>query len=343
MGKFITCLSLLLFFGIFIASPQIPDGYYSSTQGLNGIDLQWELYNIIKDHKQFPYTSTSTDVWDILKETDRDTINPNNVICIYSGLSVNAAQEYNGGNGWTREHVWAKSRGDFGTEIGAGTDVHHLRPSINDINTARSNRWFAECNVPVYYNNKPIGSYTDNVRYVWKPRDEVKGDIARMIFYMATRYKGKNNEPNLTIIDYLPVDNYTNEPVHALLSDLLLWHNQDPVNEWERNRNNVIYSYQKNRNPFIDHPEFVERIWGSTNVKQIEKNSPQIYPNPANTTLNIDGNYNNISIYNNTGKLVYTAKVVSNVVDLSQVENGVYIVMLKSDNKFFTSKLVIIK
>lgn len=139
---------------------QIPEGYYNSTEGLFGEDLQWELYSIIKDHKEFPYTSSTTDVWDILKETDKDTLNPENVILIYSGLSVNAAQEYNNGNGWTREHVWAKSRGDFGTEPGAGTDVHHLRPENDNINSARSNRWFANCSEPIYYNNQPTGSCT---------------------------------------------------------------------------------------------------------------------------------------------------------------------------------------
>ena len=84
-----------------------------------------------------------------------------------------------------------------------------------------------------------------------------------MIFYMATRYEGENGEPDLEIVDYLPSSNNTTEPIFAKLSDLIAWHLADPVDEFEMNRNNVIYSYQGNRNPFIDHPEYVTMIWNN--------------------------------------------------------------------------------
>lgn len=244
---------------------QIPDGYYSSAQGKTGDELKSALNEIISDHIEFPYTSSSTDVWDILKETDRDPINPDNVILIYTGWSVNGEQEYNNGDGWSREHVWAKSRGDFGNFEGPGTDVHALRPCDITVNSDRGNRWFANCEEPHLYEGQPTGNYFSTSDWVWEPREEVKGDVARMIFYMATRYEGKNGELDLEVIDYLPANNFTNEPVHAKLSDLVKWHNEDPVDDWERNRNNIIYeSYQKNRNPFIDHPEFVDKIFGPT-------------------------------------------------------------------------------
>ena len=101
-----------------ITHSQIPFGYYDAVQGLTGPQLKTALYNIIKGHTEYPYTDGSTDVWDILKETDKDTANPDNVILLYTGWSVNAAQEYNSATGWSREHVWAKSRGDFGTASG---------------------------------------------------------------------------------------------------------------------------------------------------------------------------------------------------------------------------------
>ncbi len=260
MNKY--ALGLILGLITTMVQAQVPSGYYTPANGLSGESLKTALYHIIKGHTQFPYTSASTDVWDILKETDRDPANSANVILLYSGLSVNAAQEYNNGNGWTREHVWAKSRGDFGTETGTGTDVHNLRPENDPINTARNNRWFAECSDMVYYNGVPTGSYTSSSAWIWKPRDAVKGDVARMIFYMATRYEGENGELDLEVIDYIPTDNYTTAPIHAKLQDLLLWHYQDPVDNFERNRNEVIYKYQMNRNPFIDHPEYVNAIWG---------------------------------------------------------------------------------
>ena len=246
-----------LFFG------QIPNGYYDDAQGLTGEVLKTELNNIIKDHTEFPYTSSATDVWDILKETDKDPNNPNNVILLYSGWSKNGEEEYDGGNGWNREHVWAKSHGDFGNTIGPGTDVHALRPCDVSVNSARSNRWFAECSTEYIDGDGATGCYTSSTEWVWKPNNNVKGDVARMIFYMATRYEGEGMEPDLQIIDYLPSNNNTSDPVHAKLSDLLLWHVQDPVDDWERNRNNIIYyDYQNNRNPFIDQPEFAELIWG---------------------------------------------------------------------------------
>lgn len=254
---------------------QIPQGYYDSAQGFTGDTLKTALNLIIKDHTQFPYTSSGTDVWDILKETDRDTLNANNVLLIYSGWSVNAAQEFNGGSGWSREHIWAKSRGDFGTAIGPGTDVHALRPCDVSVNSARNNRWFAECSTEYIDGNGATGSYTSSSQWVWKPNDNVKGDVARMIFYMATRYEGANGEPDLEVIDSIPSDNFTNDPIHAKLSDLYQWHLDDPVDDWERNRNDIIYySYQNNRNPFIDHPEYATLIWGMyLDLDQIEFDS----------------------------------------------------------------------
>ena len=251
------------FYGSFVFG-QIPNGYYNTAQGFTGSALKTKLNTIIKDHVEFPYTSNAIDVWDILKETDKDPNNPNNVILLYSGWSTNGEEEYNGGNGWNREHVWAKSHGNFGNSEGAGTDVHALRPCDISINSARNNRWFGECSTEYIDGDGPTGCYTSTTDWVWKPNENVKGDVARMIFYMATRYEGEGIEPDLQIIDYLPSNNNTSDPVHAKLSELLLWHMEDPVDNWERNRNNIIYyDYQSNRNPFIDHPEFAELIWGN--------------------------------------------------------------------------------
>src|SRR5690554_4873973 len=240
---------------------QVPTGYYDSADGLDGENLKTALNNIIKGHTKFSYSA----VWDILQETDKDPNNPNNVILIYTGESVNGPQTYNNGSGWNREHVWAKSRGNFGTAQGPGTDVHHLRPSNISVNSARGNRWFGNATTPHMLNGTPTGNYFDNNEHLWQPRDEVKGDVARMIFYMATRYEGQNGEPDLEVIDYLPANDNTSDPVHARLADLMQWHLEDPVDDWERNRNNIIYyNYQENRNPFIDHPNYVELIWGET-------------------------------------------------------------------------------
>ena len=146
-------LSFLVFIFSFTIYGQIPVGYYDTADGLSDDDLKTALYNIIKGHTEYPYTDSGTDVWDILKESDRDINNSDNVILFYTGWSVDAAQEYNSGSGWSREHVWAKSRGDFGTSLGPGTDCHHLRPADISVNSARNNRWFNYCSEPCWNSN----------------------------------------------------------------------------------------------------------------------------------------------------------------------------------------------
>jgi endonuclease I len=92
----------------------------------------------------------------------------------------------------------------------------------------------------------------------WEPRDEVKGDVARTAFYMAVRYEGGHGEPDLQLVDRTG----TQSVFLGKLCTLLEWHHSDPVSGDEQRRNAVIYAVQGNRNPFIDHPEWVRSIWG---------------------------------------------------------------------------------
>ncbi|WP_020527955.1 endonuclease I family protein [Flexithrix dorotheae] len=243
--------------------PFVYSGYYEAINGLTGEALKDKLNDLIQDHKTFTYRN----VYNILKELDRDPNNPENIIGIYSNFSISAEAGYADGQGWNREHVWAKSYGDFGTAPGAGTDLHHLRASDVSTNSARNNRTFDEAE-DIYIDADGIksgetGSYTSDAAWVWEPRNEVKGDVARMIFYMAVRYEGENNEPDLEVVDYIP-SRGSKEPLHGKLSTLIRWHQEDPVSENEKRRNDLIYEkYQGNRNPFIDHPELVGKIWGN--------------------------------------------------------------------------------
>ncbi|MEN8123056.1 MAG: endonuclease [Bacteroidota bacterium] len=348
--RFFIIFSFILFQLTNSIIAQIPKGYYTGTESLGGEELKTALYNIIKGHTEFPYTSASTDVWDILKKTDQDTINSENVILLYSGWSVNAAQEWNNDNGWNREHVWAKSHGDFGTELGAGTDVHALRPCDISINTARWNYDFA-IGGEIYVD--PEGTtecrLTSNS---WEPRDIVKGDVARMIFYMATRYEGENFEPDLEIVDY--VDSSPGfQPLHGKLSDLYEWHKNDPVSDWERNRNDIIYDqYQGNRNPFIDHPEFAEKIWGhlvSTNTIDIDQEI-SVFPNPCHNQIQVELDNRKtrvkttkVQIINIYGKLVKNILASSSVINItcSDLTTGVYILkIIYPDNSVYRKLLI---
>ena len=235
----------------------IPDGYYSGTENLSGEALKARLNDIIQDHREYSYTASTTDTWDILKETDRALDNPDHVQLLYTDRTRDAAGEYDHGRGWTREHVWAKSHGDFGTSRGAGTDVHHLRPVDASVNSARNNKDFDTGGSEYFDQGYPSGNFGDEDS--WEPRDEVKGDVARMIFYMVIRYEGEDGEPDLELVER--VNTYP-AAEHGRLSTLLEWHELDPVNAWERRRNDIIYEqFQGNRNPFIDHPEYAALIW----------------------------------------------------------------------------------
>ena len=335
---------------------QIPTGYYNGTESLSGSDLKNALYNIINGHIEFPYTSSGTDVWDILKQTDKDPNNSNNVIFIHTGWSVNADQEYNDAKGWSREHVWAKSHGDFGTEIGAGTDVHALRPCDISVNEARSNHDFAnggEIYVDVGNDNTSGTTGCKRTSNSWEPRDAIKGDIARMIFYMAVRYEGENDEPDLELVDYVNSSPYK-EPFHGKVSDLIEWHINDPVDDWEKNRNNIIYNdFQQNRNPFIDHPEFVSKIWAeivSINKIKAKTDIINIYPNPVKDTFNIEFfdckfKPDNVVLLDICGKIIKKIKFTDKKISIStnNLQKGTYLVRIYFLNRIPYNKLIFVK
>lgn len=225
-------------------------GYYDKAKGKTGYELKAILNDIIDNHRQLSYSQ----VWEALRDTDEDPNNPSNVILLYTGRSQSKYKNGGGVNDWNREHVWAKSHGNFGTSKGAGTDLHHLRPTDVTVNSSRSNKNFDDS---LYRHKEAVECFYDDDSF--EPRDEVKGDVARMIFYMATRYEGEHGELDLEVVDYI---NDTKSPFFGKLSTLLKWNKQDPVSEFERVRNDKIYkNWQGNRNPFIDHPEWVDEIW----------------------------------------------------------------------------------
>ncbi|MCS0788858.1 endonuclease [Cytobacillus firmus] len=227
-----------------------PGGYYDAANGKTGEALKTSLHTIIDDHTEISYSN----VWEALRETDEDPANPNNVILLYTGRSQGKFTNGSGVNDWNREHVWAKSHGDFGTAMGAGTDLHHLRPTDASVNSSRGNLDFDDGGTQ---HSEAMGNYYDSDS--WEPRDAVKGDVARMLFYMAVRYEGDSGEVDLELNNLV---NNGSAPYHGKMSVLLEWHKEDPVDDNERRRNEIIYSdYQHNRNPFIDHPEWASAIW----------------------------------------------------------------------------------
>ncbi|WP_369169548.1 endonuclease I family protein [Streptomyces sp. R28] len=226
------------------------DTYYADAIGKSGTALKDSLHTIISDQTKISYSA----VWNALKAADQDPNNSSNVILLYSGAS--RSKSLNGGDvgDWNREHTWAKSHGDFGEGTGPGTDLHHLRACDVTINSTRGNLDFDNGGSTVTNGG---GSLVDSDSF--QPRAADKGDVARMILYMAVRYEGDDGfadlEPNEK------VGNGSN-PFMGKLAILKQWNEQDPPSAFEERRNQVIYdTYQHNRNPFIDHPEWVEAIW----------------------------------------------------------------------------------
>ncbi len=250
--------------------------YYSGAIGLSGDELKLALHDIIDGHIALSYS----EVWDALCRTDEDPDNADHVILLYTGWSVPEDANASGSSldtEWNREHTWAKTYGDFGTVSGPGTDLHHLRPTDVSVNSARGSLMFDnadEDNGVEYVDDSYY--YDDGVDYAtgcyydsnsWEPRDEVKGDVARMLFYMAVRYEGDSDD------DYgydLELAEYCDESgLHGKLSTLLEWNSEDPVSDWERTRNDSIYAIQGNRNPFIDNQDWVDEIdWASYSTSE---------------------------------------------------------------------------
>lgn len=233
-----------------VSSDAAVDAYYAAAEGKTGAALKTALHTIIKTQSKVTYDG----VWNALKVTDQDPANSNNVILVYSGRSQSKSTNGGGVNDWNREHVWAKSHGDFGTATGPGTDLHHLRPEDVTVNSTRGNKDFDKGGSPV---SEASGSFTDSDSF--EPRNAVKGDVARMLLYMAVRYDSGDGFADLEMNDKV---NNGSAPAMGRLSVLKQWNLQDPPDAFEQRRNQVIYdTYQHNRNPFIDHPEWVNSIW----------------------------------------------------------------------------------
>lgn len=259
-----------------LAPIQSMDGYTDGNYYLNALTAQGSelatfrsalITDISKNQKQLSYS----EVWTALTHTDEDPNNANNLILIYKGVSIpknhNAStrppdvttEEFN--NYWNREHVWAKSHGFPNTSQRGYTDIHHLRPADMTINSARGNKGFDEGGVP---NSESPENYADTNS--WQPLAAVRGDVARMLFYMDVRYDtgtDNTNMPDLVIVD---LEETTAETIngiatHSKLCTLVKWNYDDPVDDFERKRNDTIYQYQGNRNPFIDHNEWVDVIY----------------------------------------------------------------------------------
>ncbi|UWY27968.1 endonuclease [Flavobacterium sp. TR2] len=263
---------LLLLFLTTLGFAQIPSGYYSTATG-TGYTLKTQLYNIIKGHTDNGYaglyTTYQTSDVDNFYENDGTVLdmyseNPSGTDPYnYSTGSTQRCGNYAAeGDCYNREHIIPQSV--FNEQSPMVADAHFITPTDGKVNGMRSNYPHGNVSSATYtsQNGSKLGSsaVSGYSGTVFEPINDFKGDIARMYFYFATRYEN-------TVAGYsYAMFNGTSNQVFttAFLNVLLAWHAQDPVSAREIARNNAVYARQNNRNPFIDHPEYVNQIWGGT-------------------------------------------------------------------------------
>lgn len=239
----------------------IPDGYYDNASGLSGTALKAALHGIIDGHTSLSYTP---DVWEAFQTTD---LKANGKIWdIYSNYEYTYGTDQNSGStpgsegiDYNREHSWPQSFFNRATPM--VTDLFHVYPSDTYVNGKRSNYPYGEVSSASYTstNGSKLGTAQSGLGYtgtVFEPADEYKGDFARTYFYMATRYYTEDGSwSNWAMSDGVELKEWA-------ITMLLQWHYADTISAKEINRNNAIYALQHNRNPFIDHSEYVSYIWG---------------------------------------------------------------------------------
>ncbi len=325
-----------------------PSGYYDSLNGKADLELRQALQDIIAN-PDIVRAHTYSDITDILKEADLNPANSNQVWLLYTeqGRAKLDFQTTSSNVGkWNREHTFPRSHADYNDidadDIADGIDVywetkadslrhgnsdaHALRAADGPENTIRNNRFYGEYEGPA----GTFGSF--------------RGDVARSVLFMEIRYNG------LEVVNGFPE---LRQGKTGDLATLLEWHRNDPPDDFEMNRNNVIYNWQKNRNPFIDEPDLVEFIWGNNvgepwqaplGVEDYLLNaSEKLYPNPVEDKLYISGidKEYKVVVFSTEGRLLKEALVKNNSYFNMDFTSGLYLIKITTKNKVVTRKVII--
>lgn len=313
-------LAFLLLSTLAYADP--PPGYYDPAAGLTGPALQEALHDIIDNHTYISYNA----IWGAFYTTDDRYGNEEIVWDMYSDIpggtppyeyTLGDDQNQSGsasveGESYNREHSWPKSW--FNDTSPMNTDLFHIVPTDTYVNSQRGSYPYGEVSYPTWEseNGSRLGpcSYPGYSGIAFEPIDGYKGDFARNYFYMATRYLGEDgNWPVSAMADGAVLKPWAEEM-------LIGWHLSDPVSTKETDRNHAVYAIQSNRNPFIDHPEYVFWIYDPTSIEGGEFRAASVIlhrnvPNPFNgmTTIGFtlpETAMVSITVYDISGKLVNT-------------------------------------
>ncbi len=233
-----------------------PPAYYSTATG-TGATLKAQLNEIIDNHTIITYGNRAP----AIRILDEDPTNSLNLILVYSGYSVLKSSFPAGGN--DTEHCWPNSYG-LDDLMPAYSDLFNLRPCNSSVNGSRGNKYYDDVGGATPAHAQAPECRADSTR--WEPRLVEKGDLARGAFYLDTRYA---NDPtdgfprDLTLTDNVATITSADNNF-GRLTTLIAWHYADPVSTTEKKRNHKIYTdYQHNRNPYVDHPEFLWAVYGS--------------------------------------------------------------------------------
>ncbi|MNK28136.1 Extracellular ribonuclease precursor [compost metagenome] len=343
---------LILLTGFFgFANAQIPTGYYDSAANLSGYALKTKLGEIITNGYQ---TKSYNALYDIYPTSDSDKWyeKDNSVLDIYSenpsgpdpynyqhGSKQCGNIGQNEGGCYNREHLVPQSL--FKEASPMVSDMLHILPTDGKVNGYRSHYPFGVINNPTRtsLNGSKLGpNATPGTNYfgsAFEPINEFKGDVARALLYFVTRYQTRLSTFNSG--DILNTSNVNQGLVTWELNLLLLWHQIDPVSEREIVRNNAAYTHQRNRNPYVDHPEWVTKVWGTSPLSVDDANFSKnlnIAPNPVKgNVISVSGNkdlkqFKTAMIYNMVGQNVQTIENPfqnGNTIKLNNLPKGVYI------------------
>ena len=326
----------------------MPEDYYEPLEGKAGLQLRQVLQDIIANPIMVRAHSYS-DVIEILKQADVNPENSNQVWLLYTeqGRAKLDFQTTSSNVGkWNREHTFPRSHANYNNidedDVADGiavywttkadslrhgnSDAHALRASDGLENTTRNNRFYGDYIGP----QGTLGSF--------------KGDVARSVLFMEIRYNG------LEVVNGFPE---LRQGKTGDLETLLEWHRNDPPDDFEMNRNNIIYEWQKNRNPFIDAPNLVEYIWGNNvgepweatlGIESFNKSKVKLFPNPVTDKLYVSGldKESRITIFSAEGRLLNELMLEADKeyfnVDLP---SGLYLLKITTKNSVIRRKIII--
>ena len=340
---------LLLLLLPFYCFAQIPEYYSSVDFTLTGNALKDELAGLVTETHTTELIYTP-DVWNALRQSDLDPDNPQNVLLFYGyndtdnivsndrTRDVTLSCHTNSCAGrWVREHVYAQSLGVPPLEReGPGSDAHHLRAIDSQMNGSRNNREFAA-------GSGNAGIVTGGY---WYPGDEWKGDVARMMMYMYVRYQDRCEATRIG----------TGSTAYSTFGDMpdifLEWNTQDPVSQYEINRNTVLQTMQGNRNPFIDEPYLATLIWNGPNAQDnwellssdaLQLNALLVYPTVTTGKVYIKNTASTAytcTVYNSLGQRA-NATIANNEIDIDKNAAGMYFINIQDGSSIKTFKILL--